>query len=49
VPVLVHAIRRWTPYFAAAPYIAGAVLIGGSTVYSFLGHKKFSFRTSLNP
>jgi putative flippase GtrA len=46
LPVLVYAIRLRTSYFAAAPYIAGAVLIACTTVYSFLGHKKFSFRSS---
>ena len=45
LPVLVLAIRRWTSFYAAAPYIAGAVLIGCTTIYSFLGHKNFSFRS----
>lgn len=45
LPVFVFAIRRWTNISAAAPYIAGAVLIGFTTIYSFLGHKRFSFRT----
>jgi putative flippase GtrA len=45
LPILVFAIRRWTTFFAAAPYIAGALLIAITTVYSFLGHKKFSFRS----
>ena len=44
LPVVVFAIRRWTSYYTAAPYIAGAVLIGCTTVYSFVGHKRFSFR-----
>jgi putative flippase GtrA len=48
LPVVVFAIRRWTSFFAAAPYIAGAVLIGCTTIYSFVGHKNFSFR-SPNP
>jgi putative flippase GtrA len=30
---------------AMAGYIAGAVVIGVSTVYSFVGHKKITFRT----
>jgi putative flippase GtrA len=46
LPILVLAIRRGTPFIHAAPYIAGAVLTGVSVIYSFLGHKKFSFRTS---
>jgi putative flippase GtrA len=44
LPVVVFAIRRWTSFFAAAPYIGGAVLIGCTTIYSFVGHKRFSFR-----
>lgn len=44
LPVLVLAIRRETRFFAAAPYIAGALLAGFSFVYSFVGHKNFSFR-----
>ena len=45
LPVVVYAIRRWTSFHAGAPYIAGALLIGGTTIYSFLGHKRFSFRS----
>ena len=45
LPVVVFAIRHWTKYVAAAPYIAGALLMGVTTIYSFLGHKKFSFRS----
>lgn len=45
LPVLVFAIRRTTRFDSAAPYIAGAVLIGFTTIYSFLGHRHFSFRT----
>jgi len=46
LPIIVFGIRRWTSIFAAAPYIAGAVLIGCTTIYSFVGHKHFSFRPS---
>jgi len=45
LPVLVLLIRRNTRFFAEAPYIAGALLTVFVVVYSFLGHKKFSFRT----
>ena len=45
LPVVVFAIRRWTSFYGAAPYIAGALLIGCTTIYSFLGHKNFSFRS----
>jgi putative flippase GtrA len=44
LPVLVTLIRRNTRFFAQAPYIAGALLTAFMVVYSFVGHKKFSFR-----
>jgi hypothetical protein len=30
----------------SAPYVAGALLTGLTAVYSFLGHKNFSFRVA---
>jgi putative flippase GtrA len=45
LPMLVMVIRRNTRFVDQAPYIAGAVLTAFMVVYSFLGHKKFSFRT----
>jgi len=45
LPLLVLLIRRNTRFFAEAPYIAGALLTVFVVVYSFLGHKKFSFRS----
>jgi putative flippase GtrA len=45
LPVLVTVIRRSTRYVTQAPYIAGAILTAFMVVYSFVGHKKFSFRT----
>ncbi len=44
LPVVVLALRRSTGMTTSAPYIAGAILTACNTVYSFLGHKKFSFR-----
>jgi putative flippase GtrA len=44
LPMLVMVIRRNTRFFAQAPYIAGALLTAFMVVYSFVGHKKFSFR-----
>jgi putative flippase GtrA len=44
LPVLVFVIRSASNWDKAAPYIAGAVLTGFTVVYSFVGHKKFSFR-----
>jgi putative flippase GtrA len=46
LPILVLAIRRGTPFVHAAPYIAGAILTAVSVVYSFIGHKRFSFRST---
>jgi putative flippase GtrA len=43
LPVFVFAIRPWTVFTAGAPYIAGALLIGLSAVWS-LGHRNYSFR-----
>ena len=45
LPVLVFLIRRNTHLVSQAPYIAGAILTVVVVVYSFLGHKKFSFRS----
>ncbi len=45
LPVLVTLIRRNTRFVTQAPYIAGALLTVFMVVYSFVGHKKFSFRT----
>lgn len=45
LPVVVTIIRRNTRLFTEAPYIAGALLTILVVFYSFLGHKKFSFRT----
>jgi putative flippase GtrA len=45
LPILVGIIRHATRYQREAPYIAGAVLTGVSVVFSFVGHRKFSFRT----
>jgi putative flippase GtrA len=39
---LLHSIATGK---AMAGYIAGAIVIGGSTIYSFVGHKKITFRT----
>lgn len=45
LPILVAVVRRNTRFFVEAPYIAGALLTVFMVSYSFLGHKKFSFRT----
>ncbi|HKO20724.1 MAG TPA: GtrA family protein, partial [Acidobacteriaceae bacterium] len=41
--VLLH---RFDTGKAMAGYIAGAIVIGVSTIYSFIGHKKITFRTN---
>jgi putative flippase GtrA len=46
LPILVGVIRHTTAYYRAAPYIAGAVLTAFGVIYSFFGHKKYSFRSS---
>jgi putative flippase GtrA len=44
LPVLVFLIRRLTPMYASAPYLAGAILAAATVVASFTGHKNFTFR-----
>lgn len=43
LPVLVFVLRSTTPWYASAPYIAGAILAALSVIASFFGHKNFSF------
>jgi putative flippase GtrA len=45
LPILVALIRHNTRFYAQAPYIAGAILTAFMVLYSFVGHKNFSFRT----
>jgi len=45
LPILVVLIRHNTRFYAQAPYIAGAILTAFMVLYSFVGHKNFSFRT----
>jgi putative flippase GtrA len=44
LPILVGLVRHYTRYQGQAPYIAGALLTGVSVVFSFVGHRRFSFR-----
>lgn len=44
LPILVAMVRHYTRYQRQAPYIAGAMLTGVSVAFSFVGHRKFSFR-----
>lgn len=44
LPPAVFFVRLTTGLDRSAPYIAGALLMGFGVIYSFLGHKNFSFR-----
>ena len=44
LPLLVEGLNHGFHLGHSAPYIAGALLMGGGVIYSFLGHKHFSFR-----
>lgn len=44
LPLLVYLIRMTMGLDQAAPYIAGALLMGTNVIYSFLAHKNFTFR-----
>jgi putative flippase GtrA len=44
LPVVVFSLRRTTSITASAPYVAGALIMALSVIYTFLAHKKFSFR-----
>ena len=43
LPAIVFCVRRLGSQEKAAPYIAGAIVIGVSAVLSFFGHKHISF------
>ena len=44
LPLLVEGLQYGLHLGGSAPYIAGALLLGVGTIYSFFGHKHFSFR-----
>jgi len=44
LPLLVEALHYCFNLGRSAPYIAGALWTGLTVIYSFLGHKHFSFR-----
>jgi putative flippase GtrA len=46
LPVLVPFIRHQTGNARTAPYLAGAVVLVSSLVFSFLGHRHISFGAS---
>jgi putative flippase GtrA len=46
LPVLVYLVKHVTGWQKAAPYIAGAILLGFNIVASFIGHRTITFRPS---
>jgi putative flippase GtrA len=46
LPVFVGFLHAALHLHRSAPYIAGAVITGFGTIYTFLGNKTFSFRAS---
>lgn len=46
LPFLVPLVRRQTGNSRTAPYIAGAIVLVFSVVFSFFGHRHFSFSES---
>jgi putative flippase GtrA len=48
LPILVPVLRRHLQHSEQAPYIAAAVLIVISMIFSFLGHQNISFRQKLS-
>jgi putative flippase GtrA len=44
LPLVVYLLQLTTGLDRSAPYIAGALVMGFGVIYSFLGHKNFSFR-----
>lgn len=43
LPILTKALQQLPHLRHAAPYVAGALMTGFTAVYSYIGHKKFSF------
>jgi putative flippase GtrA len=46
LPIVVQALRHGAGLGRSAPYIGGALLTCFGVLYNFMGHKKFSFRSS---
>ncbi len=47
LPILVPILRHMLHRPEQAPYLAGALLTPLTVIFSFIGHKKFSFRPGL--
>lgn len=43
LPVVVAIVRRQTGDVNTAPYIAGAIVLAFSVIFSFLGHRRITF------
>ncbi len=46
LPLLVGTLQHWFHLQRSAPYLAGALTLAITVVYSFFGHKHFSFRSA---
>ena len=44
LPLLVEGLHYWFHLQRSGPYVAGALIMGLTVIYSFFGHKHFSFR-----
>jgi putative flippase GtrA len=44
LPVIVFLLRHYMSFDRQAPYLAGGIVIGVGVVFSFFGHKYFSFK-----
>jgi putative flippase GtrA len=49
LPPTVFVVEYLTDNRRTAPYIAGALIMGGQVILSFLGHKSFSFKDGSVP
>ncbi|HUN89594.1 MAG TPA: GtrA family protein [Terriglobales bacterium] len=49
LPILVFGVHHLTSLTTAAPYVAGAIMMGLNAIYYFIGHGRFTFRTGFNP
>jgi putative flippase GtrA len=47
LPILVSILRSHSQHPERAPYIAAAILIVITVIFSFLGHKNISFRSQM--
>ena len=49
LPPTVFLVAHFTGNAAAAPYVAGALILGLQVILSFLGHRTFSFKAAGDP